>query len=71
MVKYQGQNAIFHIFTCLKMGVAGTWTGPGPRDLGQQINEMLSYALCLSNMVSEHRNGAIMQKKAIFIILPV
>ena len=45
------------------MGVAGTWTGRGPRDLGQKINEMLSYALYLSNMVSEHRNGAIMQKR--------
>ena len=48
------------------MGVAGTWTGRGPRDLGQKINEMLSYALYLSNMVSEHRNGAIMQKKGDF-----
>ena len=27
------------------MGVAGTWTGRGPRDLGQKINEMLSYGL--------------------------
>ena len=44
-VKYQGQNSIFHIFTCIKMGMAGTQTGRGPRTLGPKINEMLSYAL--------------------------
>ena len=48
----------------------GRRLGCGHRDLKRCLNDIPSSHLYLSNMVSEHRNGAIMQKEAIFIILP-